>query len=487
MPPLPEKVTKAFVIPVREGISQKTYYAIKRKVIRCIASGAELIVVDMKTDGGGLIAGRDIAQDLKIDAQDTRVVCFVRPETISAGTIIALACDEIVMTPVGKMGDCGVVFMGGRPSGLPPDKIETYVRAEVRQSAQMHGYSDALAQKMVDPNKEAWLIRDKKSRELQYALSDDFRGRVTIPPGLSTIPSNPAADWDLLRIVVPAGNLLTMTTPEAVNYGFCAAVVPSPRQDPFVGLAEHYNVHGEITVLKDTFSEELLEFFTSEVVTALLVGAGILFGYIEFHTPGFGIFGTLSIICFSLMLGSRFMTGYAHWWEITVFVLGLVLLGVEVFLTPGFGVAGVLGSIFCIIGLLSVLIPNAPTRLPWPTTPMAWTVFQTGAVAMGIGMLGSVAAMFLLAKFLPKMPMASRLILKAASTASAAASDPALAGLLAIGPGQVGVVTAICRPAGQVRFGETIIDAVTEGEYIPAGTQVKVIRNESNRVVVTRA
>jgi membrane-bound serine protease (ClpP class) len=114
-------------------------------------------------------------------------------------------------------------------------------------------------------------------------------------------------------------------------------------------------------------------------------------------------------------------------------------------------------------------------------------VFQTGAAALGIGLLASVAAMMMLARFLPKVPVANWVILKLAPAASAATSNPALAGMLAIGPGRMGVVTAICRPAGQVRFGEDIVDAVTEGEYIPAGTQVKVIRNESNRVVVTRA
>jgi membrane-bound serine protease (ClpP class) len=487
LPVLPDKVTSAFVIPVREEISEKTYYAIKRKLVRCLASGAQLIVLDMDTPGGGLFDGLNIARTLRTDAKDTRVVCYVRPETISAGTMIALACDQIVMTPVGKMGDCGVVYLLGRPSGLPPDKIETYVRAEFRQSAEMHGYSDALAQKMVDPNKEAWLIRDKKTRELQYVLADEYSGRVSIAPGLSKVPSNPDADWDLLRIVVPAGNLLTLTTPEAVNYGFCAAVVDSPRKDPLAGLAEHYNVSGGFEVLEDTFSEELLELFTGMAMTSLLLAGGIVFGYIEFHTPGFGLFGSLSVICLALLLGSRFLTGMAQWWEITLFVLGLVLLGVEVFITPGFGVTGTLGIIFCLVGLLAILVPNAPNKLPWPSSDLDWSVFKRGAAAMAIGLLAAAAAMMMLAKYLPKVPVANWLILKPAAASPAAMSEAALEPVRSIAVGQIGVVAGICRPAGQVRFGEAIVDAVTEGEYIPAGTKVRVIRNESNRVVVMRA
>ena len=487
LPPLPETVTKAFVIPIREEITQKTYYAFKRKLARCIASGAELIVVDMNTPGGGLFAGMDIAQAIKIDAQGTRVVCYVRPETISAGSMIGLACDEIVMVPVGKLGDCGVIFMGGRPAGMPPDKILTYVRTEFRQSAQMHGYNDALCQKMVDPNKEAWLVRNKTTRELQYVLRGEYRGQVTIPPGLSDVPSNPAAQWELLRIVVPIGNLFTMTTAEAVKYGFCADVVESPRLAPFSDLGKLYNVKGGFTVLGDTTGEEILEFMTSMWVTVLLLAGAIICGYIEFHTPGFGIFGTLSIICLALLLGSRFLTGYAHWWEITLVVLGLILLAVEIFLTPGFGVAGTLGIISLLVGLAAALIPNAPNKLPWPETTLDWWAMTRAAETLLLAFVVAVGSVLLLARFLPKMPVAHWLILQASKALPAAQAEDLLRGVRSLTPGRTGVVTSICRPAGTVRFGEDLVEAVSEGEYIPAGTKVKVVRNEGNRVVVTRA
>jgi membrane-bound serine protease (ClpP class) len=483
LPPLPKTLTRAVVIPVREEITEKTYDAIRRKLVRCQASGAQLIVLDMDTWGGDLFVGLDIARLLKTDAEGTRVVCYVRTRAISAGSMIALACDEIVMAPVGMLGDCGVVMT--IPEGvklvMPPDKQETVVRAEMRESAKMHGYSVALTESMADDDLEVWLVRDKNTRELRHV------GKVTIPPGLSEIESNPKADWEMLRIVVPKGKLLTMTSSQALEFGFASAIVDSPRKDPLADLARHYNVAGEFEVLQDSWSEALVEFLTSGPITALLLFGALLCGYIEMHTPGFGLFGTLALIFFGLMVGSRYLTGLAQWWEIAVFILGLALLAVELFITPGFGVMGTLGIIFCLVGLVAFIVPNAPNKLPLPSSELAWSVFQTGAAALGIGLLASVAAMMMLARFLPKVPVANWVILKLAPAASAATSNPALAGMLAIGPGRMGVVTAICRPAGQVRFGEDIVDAVTEGEYIPAGTQVKVIRNESNRVVVTRA
>lgn len=486
LPPLPEKVTSAFVIPVREPISEKTYKAIQRKLVRCQASGAQLIVLDMDTWGGEGGAAHDIARLLKTEARGTRVMCYVRTRAISAGSMIALACDEIIMTPVGMLGDCGVVFPSGKPDGMPPDKIDTVVRTEMRESAKMHGYSEALTQSMVSDDVEVWLIRNKTSRQLRYVQASDFRGRVTIPPGLTRIKSNKNADWELLRVIVPAGKLFTADTDQAVEYGYASAIVDSQPNDPLANLARHYNFTGEFVVLEDTWSEELVDFLTSGTITALLLFGAMLFAYIEMHTPGFGVFGAIAVICFGFLVGSRFLTGMAQWWEIGLFAVGIALLAVEVFITPGFGVMGTLGAIFCLVGLAAILIPNAPDRLPLPSGELAWSVFRTGAAAMGIGFVSGVAAMMLITRFLPKVPMANWMILKS-SSAGAAAGEPALEGIQSIRPGQTAVVSTICRPAGQIRIGDRLFEAVTEGEYIPAGEKVKVIRNESNRVVVTRA
>ncbi len=485
LPALPAEVTNAFVIPIREPIGKKTYEAVRRKLLHCQMLGAQLIILDMDTWGGGLFAGLDIARMLKTEVREIRVVCYVRTRAISAGSMIALACDEIVVTPVGMLGDCGVVLT--MPSGttvvMPPDKQETVVRAEMRESAKMHGYSEALAQAMVSDDLEAWLIRNKRTRQLQYVLADEFRGRVTIPQGLVDANSNPKAQWELLRVIVPEGKLLTADSSQAIEYGFASATVDSPPKEPLAKLAEHYNVTGEFTVLEDSWSEELVDFLTSGTLTTVLVFGMMLFGYIEMHTPGFGLFGAIALVCLALLVGSRYLTGLALWWEIALFVVGVVLLTIEVFITPGFGVLGTLGGIFCFTAIVLWLAPNVSGK--WlPSGELAWAVFRTGVAAMGIGVIASVVAMMLVARFLPKLPMANWLILK---SPAAAASNPALEGVQAIRLGQTAVVIAICRPAGQVRIGDKLVDAVTEGEYIPAGEKVKVIRNETNRVVVTRA
>src|SRR5690606_19278780 len=51
--------------------------------------------------------------------------------------------------------------------------------------------------------------------------------------------------------------------------------------------------------------------------------------------------------------------------------------------------------------------------------------------------------------------------------------------------GQEGVALTDLRPAGTASIANERIDVVSEGPWIPAGTQIKVIRSEGYRHIVT--
>jgi membrane-bound serine protease (ClpP class) len=87
------------------------------------------------------------------------------------------------------------------------------------------------------------------------------------------------------------------------------------------------------------------------------------------------------------------------------------------------------------------------------------------------------------ARYLPKMPVASRLVLAKAPLGVAAAHSEQSA-IERIRPGDLGVAESLCRPAGKARFGQEIIDVMSEGEYLRPGTPLVVVRNEGNRLVV---
>ncbi|QIL76375.1 NfeD family protein [Hymenobacter sp. HDW8] len=54
-------------------------------------------------------------------------------------------------------------------------------------------------------------------------------------------------------------------------------------------------------------------------------------------------------------------------------------------------------------------------------------------------------------------------------------------------PGTTGRALSALRPAGTVLFGEDRREAATRGEFLDAGTAVRVLRIEQNRIIVEQA
>ena len=484
-PTLPQEPKNVFIIPIREEIGEKTFQALQRKVARCKGKGADLVIFDMDTWGGGVIAALDITRMLKTELEGIRTVCFVRTRAISAGAMIAVACNEIVMTPVGTLGDCAPIALGEKLEGVEREKIETVLRTEFEESANRNGYNPALAVSMVSFDEEVWLIRNKGDRELRYVLRKDWKGRVDIPEGVSEVPSSPTARWELLEVVVHEGKLLTMHSQQAVNLGFAAGIVRTSEGSPYSEILKRYNVRTEPTVLSDSWSEKLVEFLRTPAVWGFLLFVALLCGYVEMHTPGFGVAGAVAIICFAILFGSGYLVGLAQWWEIALFVLGLVLIAVEVFVTPGFGVLGIAGILCCFVGLVTTLVNNPPGRMPIPETDLDWRIFSNGVFAMGVGFVASVIAGAFLSKYFPRIPLANRIILPPLGPDSTVSVEHG-SQLARVQVGDVGVVEGMLRPVGKVRFGGELLDAVSEGEMIEAGSRVRILRREGNRLVVER-
>ena len=135
-PPLPEKITNAFVIPIHGPIGTSTYEAVKRKIVKCKSSGAQMVIFDMKTPGGSLKAMMGIIEQILDELPGVTTVAYVNPRAISAGAIISLACHEIVMSPRAIIGDAMPIMISPQGQLVPIPKaerakIESYTLAEL--------------------------------------------------------------------------------------------------------------------------------------------------------------------------------------------------------------------------------------------------------------------------------------------------------------------------------------------------------------------
>ena len=150
---------------------------------------------------------------------------------------------------------------------------------------------------------------------------------------------------------------------------------------------------------------------------------------------------------------------------IFLLVLGLMMVCLEVFI-PG-GIVGTLGG-FALVGsvILAFVSQGTAFGLYWLSGVMVITLF----------------GLFLSIKFLPNSPAGRRLFLNS-SERGYSASEGGLTDLL----GKAGTALTNLRPAGMIDIEGRRIDVVTGGEYLPKGTEVKIIRVEGNRVVVEKS
>jgi len=166
-------------------------------------------------------------------------------------------------------------------------------------------------------------------------------------------------------------------------------------------------------------------------------------------------------------------------------------LAIEIFVLPGFGIAGTLGIVCILVGLFGMLIKNPPDSLPWPQTSFDWQLFVNGALGLTVGFAGFVILAWLFARHLPKIQFLSGLILVPTAAGPAgqmrvSMTAPPESKIAALNVGNVGEVTSTLRPTGKARFGDAVVDVVATAEFLEKGTKVVIIEIHGNRVVVKR-
>ena len=103
-------------------------------------------------------------------------------------------------------------------------------------------------------------------------------------------------------------------------------------------------------------------------------------------------------------------------------------------------------------------------------------------VGVGIAMVFAIAAM---RKFLPHSPLFSHMMLEPPSgqELEVLSQREALVRFDHL-LGQRGTTTTALSPAGKARFGEELVDVLSNGDFIPRGSDVEVTEVHGNRIVV---
>jgi membrane-bound serine protease (ClpP class) len=256
----------------------------------------------------------------------------------------------------------------------------------------------------------------------------------------------------------PAGGILTLTGDQARQAGFAEAVEPSLP----AALAE-FGLTGPRQVTGYTFAENVARFATNTDVSGILLAIGFLGLLTELMTLHV-VAGAIGAGALALFFGTHVYAGFSNGFVVGAAVLGLALILFELHVLPGHGVAGVLG-VAILVGAV-VLAFGVP--------------FFVGALqALAIAIALTALAFAFLRRFIPENAFAKRLMFAGAQGSDYVASADHRALL-----GRSGVAVSFLRPTGVATFGDVRVDVLTEGDFVQAGTPVRVTRVEGSRIFV---
>ncbi|UCC98327.1 MAG: hypothetical protein JSW66_00235 [Phycisphaerales bacterium] len=470
---------KAAVIVCKGLIDDGLYKSIRRRTQIALDADVEYLIYEIGTYGGLLQSADDISKYFILDiGKKAHTVAYITTEAISAGAMISVSCQDIIMLENTTIGDCAPITIGGKLEGVEREKVESFTRAAFMRAAEANGYPAALLKAMVTMQTKVYRVRNLQTGAYEYV--EDER--------LAEDPNRYDADGK--ELIVNDDELLTLTAAQAHDYGIARAQVKD-RSGALVFLAERDGVTfaAEPMVLETNWSEEMVRWLNSPAVMAVLVMLALLGAYIEFNTPGVGLPGLVAVICFVIIIGSKYLVGLANWVEVALFFLGIILMLVEIFVLPGFGIAGFAGITCILVGLFGMLVKNPPDRVPWPQDSIGWNDFIQGVIGMSLGFVGFIIGAWILARHLPRIPYLSGLVLVPGATGQGMKMRVSLTAspetqTTDVQLGDTGKVISTLRPTGKAQFGDAIVDVVAEAEFLDKGTRVGIIEIHGNRVVV---
>ncbi len=471
---------KAAVIICKDMIDDGLFKSIQRRTEIALDKGAEYLIYEISTYGGLVSAADEISKYFLKAGQEAHTVAYITTEAISAGAMISVHCQDIIMLENATIGDCAPVVLvpSQKLEGVEREKAESFIRVAFDRAAGANGYPQALLRAMVTMQIEVYRVKNIKTGEYEFFES------VRLPKDPNTY------DLDNKEIIVESDKLLTLIASDALEYGIARAVVKDRAGAlDFLEKRDGVTFVGEPMVLETLWSEEMVRWLNSPAVMAVLIMLAMLGVYIEFNTPGVGLPGLAAVICFTIIIGSKYLVGLANWVEVALFVLGILLLLIEFLVLPGFGIAGFSGIVCIFAGLFGMLIRNPPDKLPWPQDAVAWYDFTWGVVGLAGGFIGFIVLAWVLSKYLPRIQFLSGLILAPAVPRQSgeiplSMTTPPESKTVSVNMGETGEVVSILRPTGKAKFGDAIVDVVAEAEFLDKGTKVEIIEIHGNRVVV---
>lgn len=432
-----------YKVDIRDEIGPKVWRLVQKSFHEAEKMKADYILIHMNTYGG-MVVYADSLRSLILNCEKP-VWVFIDNNAASAGALISIACDKIFMREGANIGAATVVNQSGEAM---PDKYQSYMRSMIRATAQAHG-KDTL----VHGNDTTF--RWKRDPHIAEAMVDQN-----------------------IRIegVSDSGKIVTFTPHEAIKYGFCDGIAENIDQVLKQEKIDDYIIES----YRPTAMDRIIGFLINPILQGLLIMVIVGGIYFELQTPGIGFPLAAALIACLLYFAPLFLEGFASYWEIIAFIVGVVLLLLEIFVIPGFGVAGVSGITLIVGALVFAGIDKVSFEFLGDFVLVIvrslFLVVSSSLIALGLSMwIGS--------KLLCSRRWAFALHAEQKAEDGYVGVDLSIQEVV----GKSGQTMTDLRPAGKVMIGQEIYDAVSLfGDYIPKNIPVRVKKFQAGQVYVVK-
>ncbi len=418
---LPLYSNTAHIVRVEGMIDEGVAFYVQRSIDQAEKEGSSFIIFEINTLGGRVDSAIKIKDG--IISSPLKTVAFVNKRAISAGALIALSCDIIVMAQGSSIGAATVVDQTGDKQS---EKAQSYFRSEIASTAESTGRDKDIARAMVDEDIE-------------------------------------------IEGLIESGKLLTLTSEEALEYGMCDIVVSDHEElYAFLGI-----ISSDVVSSYITFAEKVVRFLTNPVISSLLLTLAFLGLMFEVRTAGWGVGGTIGLIALALFFGSHYMIDLLGNIEIILFIAGTLLILVEILVIPGFGITGILGISCIFASIYLTLLGKNPT---------GDDMLNAGAVLSSSFIL-SITGIYIISRYLPESKFLDFIVVRDRQQRGAAVKTSEHYRSL---QGKTGTASTDLRLSGKIEIEGKTYQAQSADSYIEAGTNIIVDRIEGNKIVVIK-
>ena len=421
---------KLFRVPIEGMVDLGMAPFVARVIEEASLAEDGIVLLDINTFGGRVDAAVMIRDEL-INTP-VRTIAFINPRAISAGALISLACQTIAISSGGTIGAVTPVTGGdGKEPEAADEKFMSYMRTEMRSTAERRGRPGNVAEAMVDPDVEIEGVSEK-------------------------------------------GKVLTLATDDALRL----QIADFRAETAADVLAELELADAHIVETEFNWTEIVGRAVSNPVVSSFLLSLGFLGIMLELYQPGWGIPGTLGIACLLTFFFGHRVVQLAGSEEILLFMLGVALVLLEVFVIPGFGVSGIAGIALILVAVLLSLI-GLDFRVSWDLG-----LVNRALVTLSSSIVMTLGGGLLIFWLMPATGILGRFVLKTTlkdeEGFTSHSANPQGASPL----GMIGEAMTDLRPAGKIRADGKRLDAVSEGRFIDAGANVVIVSWRSGTAVV---